>query len=357
MDTEPIRIIEKFENTYDSILKEKDVLVDTEVTDDNAIDLFRKSRDLLQSIRKLPNYSTETLDLCYPNRGEQFFFPIKRFLKKTVDYIDFGLLGKDEVEDAVDIIIEKQLSPREGVFSGLYCKFGQDNFYHIRQLMANKPQSNVGEQIYKLVKQNNAYVASESKDLPIVSESLFAEMIEHEKKTFKIHLNLPVEKRKLFINRYLEEIGALRKQASAFRQQFELSGEKPTSEDYINQGFGLLKLVDMKFVGFNKNMPNHDLENNRKPDFVFHAPTDLDIELAKKIINDTLISIAKIIDEIGEDSTEDLARYSMSYTTKTGKTYRSISIVQGDSDFKNYLKRIGKLDQYFDVTKNHAVSL
>ncbi len=343
--------------SYSDLINEKNLLVGKEVTSNNATPLFVEGLAIRKRFKEIPGYSAERVNVLFPDRAKEFFYPIDDFLKLLVQNIDFDKLGPELIPEAMSILIEKYLSPGHGYHSGLMCTKGSDSFFHISHLSHFGGSTIIEDKIHSLIKENNKLVAGNSEEVPKVEEAELLQMVESEKKIFKIHLNLPAEKRVAFFELYFEEMREARSKMSSLRSELDAESVKLNREVAIQHGLGFTQLLSMKFKGFSKNSFDQDLEGNVIPDFVFYLPTNLDESSTSLATKQSLEVIARILVKLGDNQEAKLARYSLPYTTNDGEILSCLSVTQGGSDFKNYLKRIGRLDEFFDKNKNYAVAI
>lgn len=344
--------------TYEQLISEKDDLISKEITAENAEQLLSEALALQESFKKIPGYSNETAETVYPNRQVDFNYPITNFLYEVITCLDFCKLSIDLVPDATHILIEKHVTPGPGYYSGLICsQLTDQNYFQISHMTSFLGSSEIDKKIIKLIIENRDFARGTSSVEPKIEDQELNEMIMEERKIFKIHLNLAPEKRAKFLELYFENIKDTRKKIQSLSKELSAKGEVFNREVQIKNGLGSSQLQSIKFKGYSDVHINYDVEYNYTPDFVFYLPKDLDSEITSMAVSQTLEVIASILKEIDGVSEAQLARYSMPYTTSDGEILNCLSVTQGDSDFKNYLKRIGRLDEFFDKEKNYSVAL
>ena len=346
---------------YNELLSRATSLVSTEnVPDDNVIKSFEETYNLEKAFFKMPNVPQNTVQESYKDRKEKFFDSLRQFKNNLLPRVDFTKLQPEYVNEAVETLIEAHLSSGPRRHSGLHCTQDEgDPFLYIRPIASTSASSEINNKVFNLIRENNSQVAKGLDTLPTVSEELFDQMMEYESKIFKIHLMLPPEKRKEFLEKYFDKQKATRAGVSAWWDRMDSEKISVPREDVmariVDEGLGFGNIEKMKFFKFSERMFKNDLEGNLIPDFVFYLPTNLDLKTTESLKNQMLEGLSDILKGIEEDLPDNLPRYSTPYKDSTGKVHSSLSEAQGDSDFKNYLKRIDKLDKYFDKNKNYAL--
>lgn len=279
----------------------------------------------------------------FPNRRDGVFLPLDEVTLKALSLIEPSKYTVGETEQYINLFMDS-VWPRKESNHGYSCKYDENqSFYYIRPLMDSLEAGSVASKLVDNV------VKKPETDL---SQEELKQVIEYESGIHKIHINIPIEKRALFMQDLLKM--KMESFDSAYNRRMAAKPSKLSDQDIIDGGDVLSLFRSLKFSGFNpiRDQQQLDREGNIFPDLVIYINnTDPD---QARILSEAICEKISGIARKYEDPKAEVPRYSSPFVASDGYHHSTLSITQGDSDFKNWLKGKGLLDQYFDGDSNYS---
>jgi hypothetical protein len=176
-------------------------------------------------------------------------------------------------------------------------------------------------------------------------------VLQEERRTFKLHVNVPQEKRMAFIEELFDTTRSWNEAVSLIHQRDD---GPVTAEKLRELGARLTWIPDWKVIGLG-GIPEdelHDSQGHRFPDFIFYASGKTEAEAAERaaVLAAELSPIVRKYEADGERP-----GFSEAITAEDGYKHTSFSRAQGSGTFKLYLERTGQLDTYYDKGRDHAL--
>ncbi len=288
------------------------------------------------------------IESLYPGISDQFLSRISDIQSVCIDRIDPLLLDPSDTEMVRDYIaglISDGFSNmlKSGTAPFCYASYDKDQSrYYLRSFFIQRDHP--GQILLSKI------IKGEKSD---ISPEEFKKIMEYEQNMVKLHVNIPPDRRKDFLKAYFSGIEKAYLTRKEIRRQKEAGGETNpvvTDDDLIAAGVRPLRYTDMKMVGFDRECI-HDQFGNRVAELVFFLdkipPQD-----RQAFIDEMSLVIRDFESQDGE-----VPRYSELVAGPDGYRHTSFSVTQGDSNLKDYLKKKGILDQYFDASRNHAIMI
>lgn len=175
-------------------------------------------------------------------------------------------------------------------------------------------------------------------------------MIDAEKNEFKIHLNVPNERRLEVFEHLLSQVRKNKDISKDIRQKS--GGSSVTNEELRQQGALLTDLRHWKM----KDFESEDTPLNA--DFVFYVP-DVQGETKQETMDRMVADLDNVLKPLNLPEMDRIPRYSAPVVVD-GRSVPGMTFVQGNGDFKKYIEeRYGKdrLGEIYDASKNYATVL
>ncbi len=178
---------------------------------------------------------------------------------------------------------------------------------------------------------------------------------DYEQNEFKIHINLPQELKISLFSKILK----VKKQYSEIVEQIfnekELRGEKQfASGDEIRQKGGeLTRLHQWKM----KKFYGPGSKNPQNADFVVYVTKEKGDESMTEALIEIVREITPLVRSLNIPEDQKAPRYSLPVIID-GEEINGLWVIQGNGDFKDYLKRTGgdeKLARFYDPETNFAL--
>lgn len=221
-----------------------------------------------------------------------------------------------------------------------YMCFDQDGFFSIlRGVEAIRP-STPADRVLSEILRDERYV---------ISDAEATSVRESERNVWKVHLNVPPERRAEFVKIVIELQRKSWEALVALRQKVGADGVI-TADGLIAAGAPIFWIDSWKFRGFSSPAV-YDGNGERVPDFVFYA---------QSLIADpseVATSIAQGLSPIvREYEGPDTPRFSELCIGPDGHHHMSLSIAQGSGSLKELLKKLkrSELDKWYDRKRGYS---
>jgi hypothetical protein len=313
-----------------------------------AIELNAKRRDTLRDVPHDKPIEWDKLEPLYPGIGKKFLDLHRDIVGVCMDGIDPTRLDfrdtelqKQYLEELIDSSFSKLLE--SGVAPGIYASYDKDQHFYYLNTFSFGRETPGHEMVMDLI----------SKKKPDLTPEELNTVMDYEDTVVKLHVNIPPNQRKAFLQDYLSSIQKSMLARREIRNRKEAEGEvKPTvtDEELIASGVRPMVFAKMKMNGFSfTNIP--DTEGNIIPDCIFYLDK-MTPEMQRTFINELSPIVRKYEDPGGQ-----VPRLSRFVTGPDGYRHTSFSVTQGDSNFKYWLKEKGLLDAYYDKSQNYSIRI
>ena len=288
-------------------------------------ELERAASDALRCLVDTP----KELDKRYPNRSDVY---------EKIHAIKYSALDKIGYKNLKPQEMELYLKSMFGLHGEIYYK--QINGYHYFGLPM--PFGDIRESDKLL----HEIVQNPSKVLTVEEEKI---IFEGEKNTYKVHLNVPLEKRLEVLKAILSTQKADNDIILEIFKEKEERGEEPivNRKEAQERGVKLSTVNQYKMFTFDEESPEF-------PDFVFYPMATQD-KTAQEVLLRMIDELKEVLRPLGLQQTDRIPRFSVPVKDTDGNIVPGISYVQGNGDFKKYLKAAGRLDLYYDRRFNWAI--
>ena len=275
----------------------------------------------------------EQLNTLYANRGE-IYVGIKRVVFEALGTTFFDALDDQEKDDYIDalcVVHGERLYKKEGGY--YHFSFGRVYFEIPEE---RKLLKEIGEDPTRLLTpgQENKIYNSEANE-------------------FKIHISVPPELRIEVLKKLIDVLGEDNGIVRQIFKEKETRGEpvQASREEIDEKGGKLTMLSQWKMKTFG---PASEIA--RHADFVVYV-TPSSGESSMVAIGKTISQLAEVLTEFNLPKPIELPRYSKPVLIN-GQEVNSLSLCQGNGDFKDYLLRTGgeeKLARFYNPARNFAL--
>lgn len=281
--------------------------------------------------KQLPQSEKERLDENYPHRGK-LFRSICHVQCQALANIPPEDLSPEEKETYIRAMVRAHGVHYDGYCKGSYC-FG------FPRLCFEKPPH---RKILEAVIEDRERVLTEEE---------MATVYRADTETYKLHLNVPSERKVEVLQAILAVQEEDNRIAQGILREKGEAGEQAvaTRQEMRQRGGRLTGLSQYKMSGF-------EIDNPLVADFVFY-PTPVSGQTKEEALIELAHELNEVLAELNLPDASRIPRFSAPVETG-GQVVPGLTYVQGNGDLKAHLLvkyGVEKLNQYYDPDRNWAV--
>jgi len=219
----------------------------------------------------------------------------------------------------------------------------EQRFYYVRPFAFDFSEPGRGQEIVGRVADNREAVLTDEE---------LAAMMEYQRGVWKVHVNVPVEKRMEVFRGVMSRCADRIKLAVGLRNQ----GVEVTKEMLRDKGAKFVDIGTWKFDGFDAGQEEMKREiANSVPDFIFYVSKKEPLESRQAAARRLAADLSEVVRGREVTGEGGVPRFSQLIEGGDGYVHSSLSVAQGDSNVKLWLKDNGLLDRFFDPETNYAL--